>query len=114
MNAQVKAIRDEIERMLTFDGSVSTSYYIGKRDAERELKAFIDSIQDEPTPLEKCEETAKSALKKCEEVDLEKELQRYCESKMTANDTEPFNTEDAIEMAKHFYELGKQAKNEDN
>ena len=48
MNTQVKAIRDEVERMLTFDGSVSTSYYIGKRDAEREIKAFIDSLPDKP------------------------------------------------------------------
>ena len=146
MNAEVKAIRAEIERMLAFDGSVSTSYYIGKRDAERELKAFIDSLPDEPAKrgqyasciictndkgcvtcvngsmwehnLTKLSGHADPPGEKgvnaddipeiwdMKEVNLEKEIRNYI-----PRDQCP--VPDFMEaVARHFYELGKQAKKE--
>ena len=69
---------------------------------------------DEPTPPEKCEETEKSALKKCEEVDLEKELAKYEASLPESATVDPFEGHPTLkDIASYFYELGKQAKKEE-
>jgi len=52
-------LRARIEKYLTFDNNIDTAFYIGRRDAERSILAFIDSLpQEQP------------------EVDLEKEIER--------------------------------------
>ena len=46
----------EIERLLEFDKTVKTNYYIGRRDAEMEILAFLDTIEAEsPEGLEQIE-----------------------------------------------------------
>lgn len=67
--------------------------------------------------IRKCEETEKSALKKCEEVDLEKEIEIYFQGLWPGMETaEQCNTDmhftppAIMRLARHFYELGKNAK----
>jgi len=64
--------------------------------------------------IRKCEETEKSALKKCEEVDLEKELAKYEASLPESATVDPFEGHPTLkDIASYFYELGKQAKKEE-
>lgn len=118
MNAQVKAIRKEIERRLKYthdwlrgdekrhpkQTAVSTNYYKMKGD-ERTLDAllnFIASLPDEPAT---------------EEVHLEEEVVKYfeglwpgMETAEQCNNNMSFTPPAIMRLVEHFYSLGKQSK----
>lgn len=55
-------LRAKIEKYLTYDNSIDTAFYIGRRDAERSVLALIDSLQQEQS-----------------EVDLKKEIKEWAD-----------------------------------
>ena len=73
----------------------------GQRQALYQMKDFITSIQQE-------QDHFADASKMEPEVDLEKEIKNYLATKC-AGDDEP----SVSEIARHFYELGSNARKED-
>ena len=111
MNAQVKAIRAEIERLLGLNKSFlhksspfsySKGRYSGRIEVLEGLIRFIDSLQREQPS---------------EDLDLEKEIENFLASEdSTSYDnagTYKVSYKDPKKIARHFYELGKQAKKEE-
>lgn len=93
-------LRAKIEKDLTFDNNIDTAFYIGRRDAERSILALIDSLRQEQL-----------------EVDLEKELEKYCRIYYNCNYPDQIQNGKCsvvmphiVEAARHFYELGLKAK----
>ena len=44
---QIEQIKAKIERLFELDGTIKTDYYMGRRDAEKEIREFIESIEKE-------------------------------------------------------------------
>lgn len=91
-------IRQEIERLLKFDREVKTDYYIGRRDAEKEILDFIDSLQHEQP------EVGFKPL----DADFERDAVSFCFD--SGLNTTPHI---AKTIARHFYELGLNARKEE-
>ena len=89
-------LRAEIEQLLEFDGTVKTDYYIGKRDAELVILSFLDSLQQEQ-PV----------------VDFETEYAKFSNDPDALDYTFPIDLADYKDFARHFYELGLNARKED-
>lgn len=97
-----ETMQDLIELLWIIQGSSNMKPGIASKYTQ-----WLESLRPSWKPMQviqKCEETEKSALKKCEEVDLEEEIKRYGKEEM------PVVLEsDLNDIARHFYELGKQA-----
>ena len=119
-------LKARIEKWLTYDNSIDTAFYIGRRDAERNILDLINSLQQEQPNKSFCEENCKGyretggkcffgfncpAMKEYEqpEVDLEAEIERY-ENEVHGFDS--MSSSDCRNIARHFYELGLNARKE--
>lgn len=89
-------LRAKIEKYLTFDNNIDTAYYIGRRDAERSILNIIDSLQQEQP-----------------EVDIKKIIEQTYHDGSVA-DTDDIDHVDYENIARHFYELGLNARKEEN
>ena len=86
-------LRAKIKNSLEFDERIQTNFYIGRRDAERNILALLDSLQQEQP-----------------EVDLEKEIDECAKSDLCPDDCSFY---DFARIARHFYELGLNARKEE-
>ena len=107
MNAQVKAIIDKLHKLCDeYDAMDISERNEGAIEVIDRIETFIDSLPDEPTPSEKCEE-----------VDLEKEIEDFLASEDSTSyenaGAYKVSFKDPKKVARHFYELGKQAKKEE-
>ena len=87
-------LRARIEKYLTFDNSIDTAFYIGRRDAERSILELIESLQQEQP-----------------EVDLEDIIRVEFGTRAKVEDGRRFvklNWDKFSILARHFYELGQQ------
>ncbi len=89
--SNIEKIRQEIERRKKEHMYDEMPITIGRYYEDRDLLAFIDSLQQEQ-----------------QEEDLEKEIKNYLATKC-AGDDEP----SVSEIARHFYELGLNARKEE-
>ena len=101
-------LRKEIEKNKNMIDGLFTegddSVYDGEDDAYNRVLRIIDSLRQEQ-----------------QEVDLEEEVRIYCSSSFRFNYDElndsfysnAFEFDDAVELARHFYELGLKARKEE-
>lgn len=124
-------LRAKIEKYLTYDNSIDTAFYIGRRDAERSVLALIDSLQQEqpeptckscgfyenncpfirntfkPYPNKICKDYTYSVMKEQEqpEVDLEKEIDK--EWKNCCPIDEGMGDESALLVIEQFHQIAR-------
>lgn len=117
-------LRARIEKDLTFDNSIDTSYYIGRRDAERSILDLIDSLQQEQPDVDSEEAVFKEwgttkeeyLAKSMDKVHLEMEISTYLKDweddeeigwhLSTDNGCIPIELEDVRDLARHFAQWG--------
>lgn len=109
-------IKEDKTQCYAYDAGYASGFIVGKEQGWKERGKYEKQKEQKPSDLpdcqnvfkvpskpmqviQKCEETEKSALKKCEEVDLEEEIKRYWKEEM------PVVLEsDLNDIARHFAE----------